>query len=564
MPFFQDPPELGNQYRDDRALQGHLERVLSPDVLRRIEPELEALGELAGGELRRRQEEDRALEPRHVAFDAWGRRVDRIELVPLWARARELACEHGLVALPYERPYGAASRIVQFALVYLFDASTDTYSCPLAMSDGAAATLSSHPAGALLERALPRLTTRDPRRVWTSGQWMTERTGGSDVGRSETRAEPAGDAEAYGLRADLWRLYGSKWFTSAAQGEMALTLARPAGAPEGGRGLTLYYLETRDEEGRPNGLRIDRLKDKLGTRKLPTAEMTLDGTLAAAVGGTGNGIRNIAPMLNVTRTWNAVCSVAGMRRGIALARDYARRRVQFGSALAEKPLHVDTLAGLQAELEGALELTFRTVALLGRVETGDALDREARLVRLLTPLAKLVTAKQCVAALSEVLECFGGAGYVEDTGLPRLLRDAQVLPIWEGTTNVLSLDLLRAIGADRDLAELDDELQGLAATVRDGALGDAMRSAREGFEAARRWLGAMPPVSRALEAGARRFAFVLGRSLELALLCRHAQWALDAKADDRPRLAALRFAAHGLGSLDAPLDPAETATLALE
>ena len=199
---------------------------------------------------------------------------------------------------------------------------------------------------------------------------------------------------------------------------------------------------------------MNRLKDKLGTRMVPTAELTLAGTLAMPVAGLRDGVRNITPMLNITRTWNAVCSVASLRRGIALARDYAGRRVAFGAPLAAKPLHVDTLAGMQAEHEAAFHLAFHGVALLGREETGVITEDEAALLRLLQPLAKLTTARQAVAGASETLEAFGGAGYVEDTGLPELLRDAQVLSIWEGTTNVLALDALPRHRARRSAAGL--------------------------------------------------------------------------------------------------------------
>src|SRR5688500_18247241 len=149
---------------------------------------------------------------------------------------------------------------------------------------------------------------------------------------------------------------------------MALTLARPEDNPVGGKGLALFYLETRDARGHPNGITVNRLKDKLGTRKVPTAELELDGAAAELVCGASDGVKNIAPMLNVTRTWNSVSAVALMRRGLALARDYAKRRIAFGSPLAEKPLHADTLAGLQAELEAALQLTVCVVELLGRSE----------------------------------------------------------------------------------------------------------------------------------------------------------------------------------------------------
>ncbi len=171
------------------------------------------------------------------------------------------------------------------ALVYLFTPSTDVYSCPLAMTDGAARTLSVSANAALRERALPRLTSRDPRQFWTSGQWMTESTGGSDVGLSETVAR---QDEQGG-----WQLYGRKWFTSAATSQMALTLARPEGNPAGGKGLALFYLETRDSQGRLDRILVHRLKDKLGTRKVPTAELTLDGALAQPVMGLNDGVKNI-------------------------------------------------------------------------------------------------------------------------------------------------------------------------------------------------------------------------------------------------------------------------------
>jgi len=140
--------------------------------------------------------------------------------------------------------------------------------------------------------------------------------------------------------------YGRKWFTSAVASQIALTLARPEGNPPGGRGLALFYVETRDETGRPRNIEINRLKDKLGTRKVPTAELTLAGTPAKLVMGTTDGVRNITPLLNITRLWNGISAVALMRRGLALAFDYASKRVAFGAALSEKPLHIDTLAGL--------------------------------------------------------------------------------------------------------------------------------------------------------------------------------------------------------------------------
>ncbi len=546
-PFFQSPPELGNQFTTDAVLRAYLARVLPEDVAHDVTPTLEALGELTGGELTRLHMATRNDEPKLTQWDAWGKRVDHIELTPLWKESARIAATHGVVATAYERRHGAHSRIHQFALAYLLEPASAVYTCPLAMTDGAAKTILALKNEALTARAVTRLTSRDPGAFWTSGQWMTERTGGSDVAISETEArlEQADSAGAY-------RLYGTKWFTSATTSQMALTLARPAGNPPGGGGLALFYVELRDALGAMNGITVNRLKEKLGTRMVPTAELTLEGALAVPVAGTRDGIKNITPMLTVTRTWNAIGAVGGMRRGLALARDYAKRRVAFGAPLAEKPLHVDTLAGLEAEYQGAFQLSFRCVELLGREEARVMTDDEAQLHRLLTPIAKLTTARQAVAVASEVLEAFGGAGYIEDTGLPRLLRDAQVLPIWEGTTNVLSLDVLRALSRSRDghnsLAAITREVARCTHGVDGGRLEGAARMARDAVAHAEAWAaqtlerGGLP----ALEAGARRFAMTLGRAVEVALLVHQAHDDESAGRAPRAAAAARRLARNGV------------------
>jgi len=308
---------------------------------------------------------------------------------------------------------------------------------------------------------------------------------------------------------------------------MTLTLARPEENPGGGKGLALFYLELRRADGTPNALRVLRLKDKLGTRMLPTAEVELEGTVATPVTGLSDGVRAIAPMLQITRTWNSLCAVCSMRRGIAFARDYAGRRSAFGARLADKPLHVQTLAELEAEYQAAFLLTFRLLELLGKVEAQEATDWERRVVRTLQPVTKLLTGKQAVAHASEVLESFGGAGYVEDTGLPVLLRDAQVLPIWEGTTNVLSLDLLRALTGEAGLRDVDAELSRALAAATDPALVPVRDRARALMDVAGGWFGVAQQGGPAdLEGGARRFALAVGRSLQLALAAEHAQWLL--------------------------------------
>src|SRR3984893_8724182 len=249
MSFQQSPPTLGNQYEDDRVLRSYLARVLPETMLSEIEPTLREMGRLAGGHPYQMQLADRLNEPTLTQWDAWGNRIDTVEVTPLWREAERIAVDYGLVATAYEQRHGSLSRVHQCALAYLFTPSTDIYSCPLAMTDGAARTLLSSGNQALIDRAVPHLITRNPEDFWTAGQWMTELTGGSDVGLSQTVAvrgssptvrEGVGDQIQSPLNQELetldsslithhsslepWRLYGNKWFASAITSQIALTL----------------------------------------------------------------------------------------------------------------------------------------------------------------------------------------------------------------------------------------------------------------------------------------------------------------------------------------------------
>ncbi len=532
--FFQDPPRLGNTFDADAALRETLARLLPAEVHARLEPGWRDLGRAAAGPLAELARAAEADPPRLVPYDAWGRRVDDMRVSAAWGELHAEAARRGLAAVPYERDLGGWARVHQFALLTLYGPSSAVYTCHLAMTDGAARTLLEHASPDLVRRIVPHLTSRDPGQLWTSGQWMTERTGGSDVSRTETIARRGGDG--------AWRLWGTKWFTSAITSEVALTLARPEGAPEGSAGLSLFLVEQRRADGTRNGIRILRLKDKLGTRALPTAELDLEGAVAEPVGELGRGVKKITPLLNITRLHNAISACGMMARLLQLLRDYARRRVAFGSPLADKPLHRETLASLQVEYEAALALTFDCARLLGRAEAGEATEDERAALRLMTPLAKLMTARQAVALASEGLEGFGGAGYVEDTGLPVWLRDAQVLPIWEGTTNVLSLDALRAVAREGVLepwaalaarrleALMSSPLANVAAHVR-GRITDAPRTLAALADAG----------SEAAESSARRAALTLAGLSAAVPLCEQAAWAVALGRGDRARAAAVRW-----------------------
>ena len=544
MGFLQEGPQLAHPWRSDRLLHGLLDRVLPAERRAALDADLAALGDYAQMAWRRASESTRR-KPVLTQWDAWGRRVDRIELTTAWQEGPHLTTRHAVLAAGHAP--GQYARLEEFGRVYLYHVSSEFYTCPLAMTDGAATAIKASGNAALIERALPHFLSRDPAQFWLSGQWMTENIGGSDVSHSETVARRDGDGQ--------WRLHGRKWFSSAVVGEAALALARPEGAGEGNAALALFYVETMDGQQHKPELIIDRLKDKLGTQELPTAEIHLDGLPAWPVGELAHGVRQVAPMLNVTRTWNAVCAVASMARAISLARDYATRRQAFGRPLIEQPLHAQTLADMQAEFEGAFALAFEVAHLLGRVESGTAAAHEAALLRLLTPLAKLWTGKLAVKLCSEALEGFGGAGYIEDTGLPQLLRDAQVYPIWEGTTNVLSLDSLRAL-AGKGLAPLRRAIDGWLDGSDDAAAETAIAAT---LDAAAAHLDRHGADRTSLEAGARGLAFTLARCAAAALLARQAMWSARS-GERRPGAALRRFVGHGLDRLIVP-DAGDTGLL---
>lgn len=517
--FLQHLPDPPDPYRGDPMLAGWLRRHLGGDDPAAAS-RLSQLAAEVTGPLRQAHRQAEAHPPTLVRYDPFGARVDRIETPAGWEILRQAAARHALVALPYlpgpRQQWGAATRVVQHALLHLFGPESATFSCPVAMSDGAAALLC-HPEvdPAVRDRWLHRLTATDPAVAVTSGQWMTEASGGSDLSRAATVAVPD--------KAGWWRLTGDKWFCSAIDAPIAVVLARPEGAPAGSRNLVPFLVPRYGADGGPAaGIRIHRLKDKLGTRALPTAEVGLTGVAALPLGDPDRpGLARMMSLVRVARLHNAAAAAAGMRRGLAYAHSYAAARQVAGGPLSASPLHRATLGTLGVAAAAAFVLAGHAFWLLGRVEAGD--QPAAAQLRLVAPLAKLLTGKLAVESASEYLECFGGAGYVEDTGIPRLLRDAQVLPIWEGTTNVLALDVIRALVRDDAagplLATLDaasDLAAGLAAGLA-VPLRELGRQVRQLVATV-----AADPTAASVVAGARELALRLGNGLAGALLVEQA------------------------------------------
>jgi alkylation response protein AidB-like acyl-CoA dehydrogenase len=531
--FVQTVPAPADPYDGDPLLRSWLDRALGVDGHAAAADRLAALAADVAGPLRAAHADAEAHPPRLVRYDGWGARVDRVETAAGWDTQRAAAARHGVVALPYlpeaRATWGAAARVVQHALLHLYGPESATFSCPVAMADGAAALLSRPEVDPAVGAAwLPRLLSTDPAAAVTSGQWMTESQGGSHLARSSTSARPAGDGS--------WRLTGEKWFCSAADSAIAVALARPVDAGHGSRALAPFLVPRyaadsplanpgADPAAPAAGVIVRRLKDKLGTRALPTAEIGLDDAYAVPLGDPDRqGLTRMMTLVVVTRLHNAAAAAAGMRRGLAYARAYAAAREVAGGRLDASPLHRATLSTLAVDAAGAFALAAHAFALLGRVEV-DADPAAAAELRIVAPLAKLATGRLAVAAASEYVECFGGAGYVEDTGVPRLLRDAQVLPIWEGTTNVLALDVLRAMAqedADKPLLSRLEAAHDQATTLSP-TLADTLAKPTAALAEA---VSAVPRdgASGAVVAGARGLALRLAYAVAAALLIEHAAW----------------------------------------
>lgn len=547
--FIQDFPPPPNLYDADAALKAELARRLPPDVLKdAVTPVLKTLGKATAETLPALEVAAEAEPPVHVPYDAWGRRVDVIRTSRAWDELKAFSARHGLVATGYDATLGEHRRVAQAAMLHIFSASSATFACPLAMTDAAARVLLDLGNPSLSGRLVPRLTSRNPETFITSGQWMTERTGGSDVSDTSTVARSTGSTD----EGDKVTLHGVKWFTSATTSEMALALARHSDAAgamtEGSRGLTLYCVDVeRAPGGGYRGITVHRLKDKLGTKALPTAELTLDGVSATRVGPLGRGVPSISGMLNITRFYNAISAASGMHKATALAHAYANHRMAFGRPLSQHPLHMETLGWLTAQTAGALAMSLEVAWLLGRLEQDVATDEERRRLRGLIPLTKLTTGKQAVAVASEALECFGGAGYVEDTGLPRLLRDAQVLSIWEGTTNVLSLDLLRAEAKEGGFSAVLADLHKRTEVLGTGLPAAAVATLRTVVAQLGKNLAAAATQGPAVvEANARRLALATGHAVQSLLL---AETAMATATPD----ASARFATFTTSTLGGPL-----------
>ncbi|WP_156723780.1 isovaleryl-CoA dehydrogenase [Streptomyces apocyni] len=429
----QVPPLTGYDVANDPALLEGLRR----EGAAWAEEEVRELGLRAGGE--QAQEWARVVEknpPVLHTHDRYGHRIDEVEFHPYWHDLMKVAVRHGLHAAPW-REDRTGAHVARAAKVYVWGQTDPGHLCPISMTYAAVPALRAEPELARIYEPLLTSDTYDyglrvptDKRGLIAGMSMTEKQGGSDVRANTTRAVPAGDG--------LYALTGHKWFTSAPMSDVFLTLAQAPG------GLSCFLVPRVLPDGTRNAIRLQRLKDKLGNRSNASSEIEYEGAVAHLVGEEGRGVATIIQMVNMTRLDCAVSSAAGMRHGVVQAVHHATYRSAFGERLVNQPLMTNVLADLAVEAEAATVVGMRLAGAVDRANAGDAAEELLRRIGL--AVSKYWVCKRAPAHAAEALECLGGNGYVEESGMPRLYRESPLPSIWEGSGNVAALDVLRAMG----------------------------------------------------------------------------------------------------------------------
>jgi len=467
--------------------------------------EVHALGRRAGGA--EAQEWGRLAERNHPVLhthDRYGHRVDEVEFDPAWHQLMAVAVESGIHAAPWADDREGA-HVARAAKEFVWSAADPGHICPISMTYAVVPALRAN--ADLAATYEPLLTSsvydyglRVPaaKRGLIAGMSMTEKQGGSDVRANTTTATPTADGS--------YALVGHKWFTSAPMSDFFLTLAQAPG------GLTCFFVPRVLPDGTRNAIRLQRLKDKLGNRSNASSEIEYDRALGWRVGEEGRGVRTIIEMVNMTRLDCTIGSATGMRIATMQAVHHARHRSAFGKALVDQPLMGNVLADLAVEAEAATYAAMRLAGATDRVARGD--EREAMVRRVALAVSKYWVCKRAPAHAAEALECLGGNGYVEDSGMPRLFRESPLMSIWEGSGNVAALDTLRALATQPESLEVFFDEVELAAGA-DSRLDDAVGRVRKELTSL-----------DDLEYRARRVVEQLALVFQGSLLVRHAPTAV--------------------------------------
>ncbi|MDP9116092.1 MAG: acyl-CoA dehydrogenase family protein [Actinomycetota bacterium] len=463
----QVPPLVGH----DLAMHPALIEGLHREGAGWAEGEIRALGLLAGSDPA--QEWGRLANehpPVLRTHDRFGHRIDEVDYLPQYHELMQVAVGHGLHAAPWVDEC-AGAHVARAAKMLSWGAADAGHLCPISMTYAVVPALRTTPG--LAAQFEPLLTSREydyglraplTKRGLIAGMSMTEKQGGSDVRANTTRAVRAGD--------DTFALTGHKWFTSAPMSDLFLTLAQTS------TGLSCFLVPRALPDGARNAMYLQRLKDKLGNKSNASAEVEYDGAVGWLVGEEGRGVRTIIEMVNMTRLDCAIMAAGGMRIGVATAVHHASHRMAFGKLLIEQPAMVNVLADLAIDCEAATTVVMRLAGAVDRASRGDG--REAAVRRVGLAVTKYWLCKRLSSHVAEALECLGGNGYIEDSGMPRLYREAPLVSIWEGSGNVAALDTLRAMAKEPDTIEsFFEELE--LASGSDARFDDALALLRKEF-----------------------------------------------------------------------------------
>ncbi|RAZ79552.1 acyl-CoA dehydrogenase family protein [Planococcus halotolerans] len=429
-----------NFYSKDETLKKILVDVLPADFLEYADRELSSFGRLAANEIdERARHTDREGGPKLEKYDRLGEDISHVWVNEGYKKTVSETYATGIVGYVHKEipEIGRKGNYVySFAQGYLLSQSEPGFYCPVTLTMATAYLLDHFADEEVKARFLPHVCATEDVELFEGATFLTERQGGSDVGANEVKAVESESG---------YHLYGEKYFASnAGMAGVAMVLARIEGAPEGSRGLTLFAVPWR-VDGKLNGIKIRRLKDKLGVRAVPSGEVEFDGAEAFVVGDPAQGLKYMMEALNLSRICNGVASIGIMKRALDEAAEYAGRRTAFGRKLTDFPMVQDSLMKLRAKQEFETAAIFDLITLYDRITSGEASSEEQVLNRLLIAILKKESAEQAIHFSHEAIEMHGGNGYIEDFVTPRLLRNAQVLTVWEGTANILGLELIRLV-----------------------------------------------------------------------------------------------------------------------
>lgn len=464
-----------DRFADDSSLRSLLPLYLDDDLHQHLMPVFEDLGPRLGGELDSLAADADKNPPVLHQRNRRGEDLQSIEIHPAYRQLQEVAYgELGMAAMSHTAGvFGwpePLPPVVKYIFFYLFAQAEFGLECPVSMTDSLTRVLRKYGSQDLIDYYLPKLTSQNLDELWQGAMFMTEQAAGSDVGQTSTIAEPNDDG--------TWGLTGEKWFCSNVDAKLTMVLARPAGAGGGIKGVGLFLLPSELPDGTPNSYRIVRLKDKLGTRSMPSGEVSLQGATAYLIGDIDKGFKQMASMINPSRLSNGVRAAGLMRRAFAEARFVSTNRVAFGTDLIDLPLQTRQLAKLMLTTEQALSACMHTAKIYGQSERGDTEASSA--LRILTPLLKFRVTRDARKVTADAMEVRGGVGYIEDFGDARVFRDAQLGSIWEGTSNIVSLDVARAAHRSSALKPLIIHLEELLAEA-ERRIPDFAQSAAETF-----------------------------------------------------------------------------------